>query len=616
MTDNGLLIEHNRMLADIDLSIQDVVGDKYPFSTSVQDFEELLKNINLSLEVTYEINLFNEIEILEYILEKYLVRKSAERIKKNLEIFITEDTKQDKTKQDETKQDEIKQKEYIPYIKSEQEKFEEQIVIPDHIQYLLSLPQPEQKSQAWLDQRQNYITASVFGEACGMKGPTTLVTLLLNKISYGKFQPFHGNKATQWGEKYEDVANMIYGYRNLTKVYEFGMIPHPDLPFLGASTDGVSAEMINIEIKCPYSRFITGIPPPHYWAQMQLQMATLDLDKTHFLECTLQEYPTEEAFFDDFEWIEEDQFRIPVKGDQITFRKPPPPGHHAEKGLLIEVVNLDQENLAGEPKTIYLYSPIEYYLDKEKLKLWRDMKIYEITHSKNLIFIRVIPWVLARLSCVEVDRDQEWFDAQIPILKEFWKDVELYRKQNLSLDEISSLKDRLIDKYMNFGEENSNSSSRRSRTSSPNKKKTMQKDSPFYNEIKSMGCILDSDDEVGTNISSNNSKTKSVKVKKPSLVSFNKFSGCMLDDDNVVSTPKTKTVNKTTAPKKTFKKLPTSVKAPSKCLLEDSDDESPPPKKQTTAKSQRQKLETTHIKVQTKPNQVIKSPIKNKVCLL
>lgn len=576
MTNNDLLIENNRILADIDLSIQDVVGDKFPFSTSVQDFEELLKSINLSLEAIYDINLFDEIEIIEYILEKYLVIKSAERIKKNLEIFITEERKHNQD---------------IPYIeKSEQEKFEEQIVIPDRIQYLLSLPQPEQKSQAWLDQRQNYITASVFGEACGMKGPTALVTLLLNKISYGKFHAFHGNKATQWGEKYEDVANMIYGYRNLTKVYEFGMIPHPDLPFLGASTDGISAEMINIEIKCPYSRFITGIPPPHYWAQMQLQMATLDLAKTHFLECSLQEYPTEDAFFDDFEWIEQDQFRIPVKGDQITFRRPPPLDHHAEKGLLIEVIDLEQENLAGEPKTIYLYSPIEYYLDKEKLKRWRDMKIYEITHSKNLIFIRVIPWVLARLSCVEVEREQEWFDAQIPILKEFWSDVEKYRKLNLSLDEISSLKDKLIDKYINFGEQNSgNSSSRsnRSRTPSPKKQKQMQKDSPFYKEIKSMGCMLDNDEEVDTSTSksknTNISNTKS--TKKPSLVSYNKFNGCMLDDDP--------------EPRSKIMKPKTTV-----------------PKKKQSAKSPRQKLETTHIKVQSKPKQVIKSPIQNKVCLL
>jgi len=460
---------------DLDTLIYEITGGKeFPFSTTIPDFHEFFSIVQISLFSIHDDieHLVNTIQ--DYILSKYIHPRSIKRIR----------IAQPKQLTDEEQDIQILQQPIHP-----------------RIQELLNIPQPEQKSQEWLNQRQSYITASVFGDACGLKGPAALANLILNKVSYGKYRPFYGNKATQWGEKYEDVCNAIYCYRNRVRVFEFGMIEHPDIPFLGASTDGISDELINIEIKSPFSRFITGIPPIGYWAQTQLQMAVLNLEKTHFLECSFYEYDDEEAFFIDFEWLEDDGTKTPVKGDQISFRNSPPAGHHQEKGLMFEVVDLHQENLEGHPKTIYIYSPIRLYKDKAGLLQWREETLQKIITSDHLIFIRVIPWTLTRISCVLIERDRDWFNDQEPILREFWKDVEFYRKQNLSSGQIENLKPKLVAKYVNFGS-----------TTTVNQSESDEERSLHI-------CLLgDSDEEVPE------------KKKKKTQVKTKSFNQCMLGD--------------------------------------------------------------------------------------
>lgn len=499
--------------SDADKIIKNIIGkkSKVPFSAKTEEYQELLQTVEITLAGIYP-NGYDSAEVAEYILSKYITARSAKKIKKDLGLDII----------DLSPQQEALTRDLINTTKTKE--------IPLKIQKLLAIPQPEQKSQAWLDQRQSFITASVFGEACGMKGPAAMVSLLLDKISYGKYAPFSGNRATQWGEKYENIANAIYAYRNKCDMYEFGMIPHPVHYFLGASTDGISSakptperallgissELINIEIKCPFSRIITGVTPKAYWAQTQLQMNVLDLDTTHFLECRFIEYPSFEAFFCDFEWYEEDK-EAPLEGAQISFRDPPATGHHLEKGLMFEVIDHKQTNLRGHPKTIYMHSPVALYRDKTGLMDWYHTTLKSILTSENLIYVRVIPWHLSRLSCVEIKRDKEWFAHQIPKVTEFWKDVEYYRKQNLRIDEIASLKEMLLQKYGQI----LGKSPRSSPKSSPTKNKGIIFESDEPSDLPSqMGCILDDDEEESTSV-------KPVLENKPPAPK----GGCMLDDN-------------------------------------------------------------------------------------
>ena len=281
--------------------------------------------------------------------------------------------------------------------------------IEARLKYYYSIPQPAQKSQEWLDQRTNYITASAFGHTLGPKWNSNRNELLKEKVSHGKYKSFFGNEATRWGEKYEDIANYIYCYRNKCDVKEFGMIPHPDYPFLGASTDGITSKLINLEIKCPYSRRIKpGDVKQIYWQQMQLQMAVLDLELSHFLECTFNEYPSERDFYMDFNY------------DGLV---------NEEKGIIIEYVNLNVTNLAGLPKTMYIYSPIPLCQDQDQLRIWHKQNISKVISSSHQIYIRSHYWVLDVCSCVNVVRDREWFDSQIEKFVSFWKEVVDYRNK-------------------------------------------------------------------------------------------------------------------------------------------------------------------------------------------
>lgn len=279
--------------------------------------------------------------------------------------------------------------------------------IDERWKYYFSIPQPAQKSQEWLDQRTNYITASAFAHTLEPKWKANRNELMKNKVSNGSYNSFKGNEATRWGEKYEDVANAIYCYRQNVTVEEFGLIPHPDFPFIGASTDGISSKMINLEIKCPFSRVIEpGKVKDIYWKQMQLQMAVLDLEMSHFFEVTIHEYPTERDFWMDFNYE--------------GFDNP-------EKGIVMEIVDHEVTNLANLPKTCYIYSPIEFCEDENKLRRWHKREILRVISSSNQIYIRSHFWIAKVVSCVNVFREREWFDAQIPKFCEFWNEVQYYR---------------------------------------------------------------------------------------------------------------------------------------------------------------------------------------------
>tara|TARA_R100001163_G_C5068192_1_gene208147 strand:- start:6657 stop:8516 length:1860 start_codon:yes stop_codon:yes gene_type:complete len=280
--------------------------------------------------------------------------------------------------------------------------------IDKRIEYYYSIPQPPQKSQAWLDQRTNYITASSFGHALASKWSSHRNELMKNKVSNGNYNTFKGNEATRWGEKYEDVCCAIYCYRNDVTVYEFGLIPSTKYPFLGASTDGITSKLINLEIKSPFSRKIKpGSVKPIYWQQMQLQMDVLDLNLSHFLECSFHEYPSEKDFWMDFDYEDLE---------------------HPEKGIVVEIVNKDVMNNGGEPKTMYIYSPIELCLNANQLRVWHKQQISNIISSREQVYIRSHFWILAAYSCVNVARDREWFNNQVPKFIEFWEEVQRYRK--------------------------------------------------------------------------------------------------------------------------------------------------------------------------------------------
>ena len=174
---------------------------------------------------------------------------------------------------------------------------------------LIRKKQYAQRSEEWYKVRKNLITASS-AASCLIRDIKTCESYVkeyrleeifdynnkccnpystkkqyfLDKSGYGS--QFKGNIATFWGQKYESVVTDLYSNKFNKDVLEFGLIIHdnPEYSWLGASPDGITPDGVMIEIKCPFRRKITGIPPMYYWIQVQLQLEVCDLEYCDFVE--------------------------------------------------------------------------------------------------------------------------------------------------------------------------------------------------------------------------------------------------------------------------------------------------------------------------------------------
>jgi hypothetical protein len=172
---------------------------------------------------------------------------------------------------------------------------------------ILDEQNPKQGSTAWLRQRYNMITASDAYKALSSQ------TQLYNIIK-AKSQPFqcygtededgqrnqsNGPAAMAWGHMFEPVSVQIYEHLTNEKVIFMGCIPHPEIPFLGASPDGIVSPWETdggirqrtqrlLEIKNPISREIDGIPSEAYWIQQQIQMEVCDMEGCDFFETSFK----------------------------------------------------------------------------------------------------------------------------------------------------------------------------------------------------------------------------------------------------------------------------------------------------------------------------------------
>jgi putative phage-type endonuclease len=274
------------------------------------------------------------------------------------------------------------------------------------VQELMEIPQPVQKSAEWYAMRDTMITASDWGTILGENHFGNKDQVLLKKCGEGVFLT---NSAIKWGNKYEQVATMVYEYRNNVVVHEFGCIKHPTIDFLGASPDGITTDGVMLEIKCPSSREITGEPPSYYWCQVQGQLEVCELDRCDFLECKFIEYSggEEEYFEDNFE------------GDNLYNKF----GH--EKGVIAEIFDKTKGDF------IYRYGAVG--LMGDELDKWKEEIIneYDANKQTQYIFASFSYWYLERVSCVPIYRNQEWFHKTRVELEAFWNEVLYYRKEGL-----------------------------------------------------------------------------------------------------------------------------------------------------------------------------------------
>ena len=157
------------------------------------------------------------------------------------------------------------------------------MVVPQ-VEKLLKIPQFEQRSPEWFEQRNNAITASDMPTVLGENAYKTPWTLLQDKCAANP-KPFVGNAATKWGTHYEDTAIEKYSEIKDKVVLSFGLLIHPEHDWLGGSPDGITTDGILLEVKCPLSRkIVMGEVPHHYLSQVLLNLEICDLELAHFIE--------------------------------------------------------------------------------------------------------------------------------------------------------------------------------------------------------------------------------------------------------------------------------------------------------------------------------------------
>lgn len=179
--------------------------------------------------------------------------------------------------------------------------------------WLLHAEQSEQRTEEWLKEKVNFMTASEIGAVWA--GPRTRARLVLSKVPGSAESPSFSQRlavprdetrATDWGVRYEPVVKHILQKDLGITILDLGRIRHRKNPLLAASPDGLIVEapvdgqnsnLLGrlVEIKCPISREIKNdVVPFEYWAQMQIQMEVCERPACEYVEVKFEEVSAED----------------------------------------------------------------------------------------------------------------------------------------------------------------------------------------------------------------------------------------------------------------------------------------------------------------------------------
>lgn len=151
---------------------------------------------------------------------------------------------------------------------------------------LLTRKQWTQRTPAWYAIRQELLTASDVAAVLDIKPFKSFAGSPREELLKKKLEnrPF-GNMFVAHGVKYEPEACDMLASALGEEILEFGLLVHPEYPWLAASPDGVTTRGQCIEIKCPLRRAIEpGHCPHHYIPQVQIQMQVCNLSSCVFAQ--------------------------------------------------------------------------------------------------------------------------------------------------------------------------------------------------------------------------------------------------------------------------------------------------------------------------------------------
>lgn len=322
------------------------------------------------------------------------------------------------------------------------------------LDYWKSLEQYEQKSMDWLKQRSQYLGGSEAGAVLGVNHYEPQYKIIWKKL---ETIPFGDFTAVYHGNKYEDVAIMVYEWIFNIKVDEYGFLPHRTIKWMGASPDGITSSFkldgihksnnngIMIEIKCPTSRKINmninandfDIIPEYYYAQIQQQMETCDLNFTDFWQIKVEEYMNKEDFINDTSDY------CPFKSKKGEF-----------KGAVIQILPIKEfkgidlsmpdrklkQKIYAHAK--FLHQP-RLNMSFEEIRQWiidtRNGK-YDDIQNENVLkhykirddycFHCVKWWKVVNGRCKRFKRNKDWINSNMKTYEKIWNYISFFRSHD------------------------------------------------------------------------------------------------------------------------------------------------------------------------------------------
>lgn len=309
--------------------------------------------------------------------------------------------------------------------------------------------QPAQKSLEWLKKRKSCLTASDVYKVIrcrDFKNNKTITELAKAKMNIDVTSNFTDNEATRWGERYENVAVLIFEKMMEVKVYEAALFIHPSNPQIGASCDGFIPFVDNaecIEIKCPFSREPKeGYIPAEYFHQMQTQLYVTNFDVCNFFDCKIEEWHNENDFKDDLIYFIQNGG---TKGGST-------PENPLYYGIIAQFVDIyNEKNRMVIPKYVpdyykeesnkekipdeidpkynmaitpyYLYSKIinEDMSNYDQVKEELIRRVQETLRGNNMKFIRFIYWKPVKYMHTRIDRIPAWIETNGLKINAFWE---------------------------------------------------------------------------------------------------------------------------------------------------------------------------------------------------
>jgi putative phage-type endonuclease len=231
---------------------------------------------------------------------------------------------------------------------------------------------------------------------------------------------FKGSMATFWGQKYEQVASDIYSKSNNKNILEFGLLTHSEHNWIGASPDGITECGIMLEIKCPYRRKITGIPPFYYWQQCQIQLEVCDLDICDFAEFEFVEFESES------EWVDDTVLEYPVKF----------------KGLYIQIENILPDGSSAPQDNQYFYPDKNLIDDVVGSINWANETMRSLSKNNNTN-ASICYWKIFNYCITRIHRDPVWFNAVLVDFQKEWNRLAYYKRDSNYKHLVSSKKRKI-----------------------------------------------------------------------------------------------------------------------------------------------------------------------------